>query len=83
MLIFFICLTIFYFTKIEISFLLKSYKKKNMSGIGSNIHRNNVSGSGMTVWTALNNEHYENMEMIKEQAALKWLQENNEYYFKN
>ena len=54
-----------------------------MSGIGSNIHRNNVTGDGYTVRTALNNEHSENMEMIKEQAALKRLQENNEYNLKS
>lgn len=54
-----------------------------MSGIGSNIHRNNVTVDGYTVRTALNNEHSENMEMIKEQAALKRLQENNEYNLKS
>ena len=54
-----------------------------MSAIGSNIHRNNVSGSGYTVRTALNNDHYENMKIIEEQARLKRLQENNEYYLKS
>ena len=42
-----------------------------MSGIGSNIHRNNVYGDDYTVRTALNNDHYENMEMIKKYSFFK------------
>lgn len=52
-------------------------------GIGLNIHRNNVSGDGSTVRTALNNDHYENMEIIKEQARLKRLKEDNKYYLES
>lgn len=54
-----------------------------MSEIGSNIHRNNVSGSAATVQLALNNDHDESMKIIDEQAALARLQENNQYNLKN
>ncbi len=40
-----------------------------MFGIGSNIHRNNVSGFATTVQLALNNDHDESMKIIEEQAS--------------
>ena len=52
-------------------------------GIGLNIHRNDVSGDGYTVRTALNNDHFENMKIIEEQPYLKRLKEDNKYYLKS
>lgn len=54
-----------------------------MSGIGANIHRNNVSGSAATVQLALNNDHDESMKIIEEQARLKSLEEEDNYRLKN
>ena len=53
-----------------------------MSGIGTNIHRNNVHGSRVTVEKSLEYDHLENERIIDEQAAFKRLQENNDYNLK-
>ena len=41
------------------------------------LHRNNVSGSAATVQLALNNDHRENMEMIRNQHDLERQKESN------